>query len=209
MSKLRGLFDRIAHNAIRAKTTKEAYDMIDKGLSVIFKPRSNRYTREANIDKDYDKSWTATTAQEKKTLSPKGYWRVGERAENDAKLGINENNRDLMPENTISINSTFVEDIKIDNHGNPNAETVDVLAKFPGSNKWYRYPSVRKEDLQAVVRAPSFGEAFWKHIHDKYTLNPGHRPQGKAVAKAYKTYFKKRDKELKEARREERAMAHA
>lgn len=59
--------------------SKQAAKDIDEGTAISIKPTSLRYSYDVNDD-NTQKMWAPTTKQEKETLSPEGYHRVGERA---------------------------------------------------------------------------------------------------------------------------------
>lgn len=63
----------------RKSASKKAYDNLESGKTFSFKPESDRYTFGNQEDTQYNKKWSPKTAEEKKTLSPEGYFRIGER----------------------------------------------------------------------------------------------------------------------------------
>ena len=58
---------------------KQAYKALDEGKAISLKPSSLRYSYEEGEDSNIQKTWKPKTAEEKKILSPKNYFRVGER----------------------------------------------------------------------------------------------------------------------------------
>lgn len=179
---------------IFSNAIKRAYKRLDEGKEITISPKSDRYTYDFQEDTNYDKNWKPETAEEKKTLSPAGYFRRDELESVKKERGINKDNEDLYNKKQISIPSTAIASINYD----PDTEGLTV--KFQGNSKSYFYPAVPLELVQALLKAPSKGEFFMANIHDQYTMNPGHRPVGqsdtygnmgkKAVNKFFKKYKK-------------------
>lgn len=190
MSLLRTLFDKIAHNAIRADNGKQALRQLDTGIATIFAPRSDRYTRENQEDTDYNKNWTPKTKVEKETLSPENYYRIGERQQEAEKAGANGPNADYVPpEKQVSIPSTALKKIRY----SPKSEGLYVT--FTGSNKEYFYPAVPLELIEELIKAPSKGEFFMANIHDQYSMyGKDHRRKNRKEQKAVKKYAKAYEK---------------
>ena len=169
----------------------KAYKRLDEGKQITLSPKSDRYTYENQEDTNYDKNWKPETEEEKKTLSPAGYFRKGEEAAVKQEKGINDTNEDLYNKKQISIPSTALSSINYD----PDTEGLTV--KFQGNSKSYFYPGVPLELVQALLKAPSKGEFFLANIHDQYTMNPGHKPVGQSKTygnmskRAVKKFFKK------------------
>ena len=171
-----------------------AYKRLDDGKEITVSPKSDRYTYDNQEDTNYDKNWKPETAEERKTLSPSGYFRKGETESVKEERGINKDNEDLYNKKQISIPSTAISKINYD----PDTEGLTV--QFQGENKKYFYPGVPLELVQSLMKAPSKGEFFMANIHDQYTMNPGHRPVGqsktygemtkRAVGKFFKKYKK-------------------
>ena len=169
----------------------KAYKRLDEGKQITLSPKSDRYTYENQEDTNYDKNWKPETEEEKKTLSPAGYFRKSEEAAVKQEKGINDTNEDLYNKKQISIPSTALSSINYD----PDTEGLTV--KFQGNSKSYFYPGVPLELVQALLKAPSKGEFFLANIHDQYTMNPGHKPVGQSKTygnmskRAVKKFFKK------------------
>ena len=179
---------------IFSNTIKRAYKRLDEGKEITISPKSDRYTYDFQEDTNCDKNWKPETAEEKKTLSPAGYFRRDELESVKKERGINKDNEDLYNKKQISIPSTAIASINYD------PDTGGLTVKFQGNSKSYFYPAVPLELVQALLKAPSKGEFFMANIHDQYTMNPGHRPVGqsdtygnmgkKAVSKFFKKYKK-------------------
>ena len=169
----------------------KAYKRLDEGKQITLSPKSDRYTYENQEDTNYDKNWKPETEEEKKTLSPAGYFRKGEEEAVKQEKGINDTNEDLYNKKQISIPSTALSSINYD----PDTEGLTV--KFQGNSKSYFYPGVPLELVEALLKAPSKGEFFLANIHDQYTMNPGHKPVGQSKTygnmskRAVKKFFKK------------------
>lgn len=183
--------------------TKKAYNDLDQGKKISYTPRSDRYTYNESNDTDYNKNWKPSTKEEKETLSPGGFHRVKERAKAKAELQgqmSDQDFNDAYKEKQMSVDSTCLSNLEYD------PEDRILAVKFQGNSKQYKYPQVPMELVQGLMKSPSKGEFFMEKIHDQYTLNPGHRPQGKAEGQKYKKYFDRVSKEIKESRAEQRAM---
>jgi lysyl-tRNA synthetase class 2 len=76
-----GFLDNIKNifSNARKNASLKAYTNLEEGKKINFAPRSDRYTFGNRWDTQYDKSWTPKTKEEKKTLSPEGYFRIGEK----------------------------------------------------------------------------------------------------------------------------------
>lgn len=168
--------------------SKEAYDKLDQGETVSFTPKSDRYTYGNKEDNNYDKKWKPKTESEKKTLSPDGYYRFGERAEKKAELQGKMDDKDFnnaYQEKQISVDSTALSNIEYD----PKTEGLKV--KFQGNGKTYFYPGVPLETVQALMKAPSKGEYFMANIHDQYSMyGKDHSKKDKSQQKGIKKYMK-------------------
>lgn len=185
---LKDIFRKALSPFMNKSDSKEAYDMLDQGQAISVAPKSDRYTYNNQEDTNYDKSWTPKTDTEKKTLSPEGYHRVGERDEKKAELQGDMNDNDFneaYKEKQISVDSTAISNITYD----PKDEGLKV--KFKGSGKEYFYPGVPLETVQAFLKAPSKGEYFMNNIHDQYSMyGKDHSRKGKSQQKAVKKYMK-------------------
>ena len=179
--RLRDIFSNAAKSAKR----------LDEGKSIHLAPKSDRYTYDNQEDTNYDKTWKPETSEEKKSLSPEGYFRKGETEDIKEQKGIDKSNEEFYNKKQISIPSTAIQSIDYD----PDTEGLTV--RFTGENKDYFYPGVPAELVQAFLKAPSKGEFFMNNIHDQYTMNKGHKPVGKsktygdATKKAVSKFFKK------------------
>lgn len=229
------LFDAVKNIFKNKSKSKDAYERLDRGETIQFSPRSDRYTYNSGADTRYDKKWTPATSLEKKTLAPEGYYRQGDRLEQKtaiysgifdaAKKGIKKDhptyNQDKLDneatkeadevfneeyrEKQISVPSTALKTVSY----NPDNKILEV--KFTSGSKKYDYPHVPLETVQALMKAPSKGEYFMKNIHDQYSLNymrtGTHAPSDRQEIKNYKNYINKIYKEAKAAKKEAKAMA--
>ena len=175
----------------------KAYKRLDEGKEITVSPKSDRYTYDNQEDTSYDKNWKPETEEEKKSLSPDGYFRHSEMESAKEERGINESNEELYNRKQISIPSTAISSINYD----PDTEGLTV--KFQGNSKSYFYPGVPLELVQALLKSPSKGEFFFANIHDQYTMNPGHKPVGQSSTygdmskRAVNKFFKKYKKAYK------------
>lgn len=177
---------------INADTNK-----INSGKSIVMtNPLSARYTFTRQLAGEDNKKFHPKTADEKETLSPRGFFRgkeidqegrnlvnnrlakVEERRKAEGKAPLTADQKDLVKEQAenermyeTDIPSTALKYVKYD------PKTQELYVKFQGSNKKYWYPRVPKEKVEELMKAPSKGEYFIKNIHDVYTVNPGHRPE--------------------------------
>lgn len=176
-------------------------------------PQSERYTYMPNLTGTKDlKKFTPTTQEEKDTLSPIGFFRVGEKDDERQKkikeqikkaastLGrkkLTKGQEELVTKQaesqqlyTQDIPSTAIKNVKYD------PKTQELWVTFQGSNKKYWYPRVPSEKVEAMLNAPSKGEYFLNNIHDQYSVNyqlhKNHRPENNAASnRAIKNYYKK------------------
>lgn len=74
LNSIKSIFDNAKKNA-----SVRAWEKLGEGEKISFSPKSDRYTFGRQYDTQYDKKWKPATAEEKKTLSPEGYFRIGER----------------------------------------------------------------------------------------------------------------------------------
>ncbi len=184
---LKDVFRKALSPFINKSDSKEAYEKLDQGEAVSFAPKSDRYTYNNREDNNYDKKWTPKTKTEKETLSPDGYYRVGERADKKAELQGKMDDKtfnEAYQEKQISVDSTAIANIEYD----PKTEGLKV--KFQGNGKEYFYPGVPLETVQALMKAPSKGEYFMKNIHDQYSMyGKDHSKKDKKDQKAIKKYM--------------------
>lgn len=78
---IKDLFSRAMSAFKKTSDSTKAYNDLNEGKQIVYSPKSDRYTYGNQQDTDYNKNWTPETKEEKETLSPQGYFRVGERAE--------------------------------------------------------------------------------------------------------------------------------
>lgn len=193
---------------------------IDKALNdnktiTINSPKSERYTYLPGTAGKWLSKFKPETREEKDTLSPIGFFRVGER-ETERQKKVAERikaaaslmgREELTPDQaelvtkqaerempyTQDIPSTAIKKMKYD------PKTKELWVTFQGSNKKYWYPRVPKEKVEEMMSAPSKGEYFLKNIHDQYSVNyqlhGTHSPESnKKSNKAIRNYYKKMQK---------------
>lgn len=187
----------------------------DNKTITINSPKSERYTYLPGTAGKWLSKFTPETREEKDTLSPIGFFRVGER-ETERQKKVAERIRaaaslmgrdELTPDQaelvtkqaerempyTQDIPSTAIKKMKYD------PRTKELWVTFQGSNKKYWYPRVPKEKIEEMMAAPSKGEYFLNNIHDQYSVNyqlhGTHSPQSnKASNRAIKNIYKKMQK---------------
>ena len=161
---------------------------LDAGKTINIKaPKSERYTYYAGLAGKKLEKFRPETQEEKDTLSPIGFFRVGERQDETQKK-IQErikaaasmmNQKELTEDQkalvtaqaereqpfTQDIPSTAIKKMKYD------PKTKELWVTFQGSNKKYWYPRVPKEKIEEMMNAPSKGEYFMQNIHDQYSVN--------------------------------------
>ena len=161
---------------------------LDAGKTIkINTPKSERYTYYAGLAGKKLEKFRPETSEEKDTLSPIGFFRVGER-QSEAQKKIQERiksaasmlqQKELTPDQeklvtaqaqreqpfTQDIPSTAIKKLKYD------PKTEELYVTFQGSNKKYWYPNVPKEKVEELMAAPSKGEYFLNNIHDQYSVN--------------------------------------
>lgn len=218
--KLFDIFKNALGIATKVKDDKTASQKLDQGQHISVNPRSDRYTYWQGDDTNYNKDWHPETAEERKTLSPKGYYRQGERSdyrENirqgiydsalarayhegkaDPEAEANQEADKIMDneyrEKQVSIDSTAIANIDYD----PKTELLKV--KFQGGDKVYDYPAVPMELVQALLKAPSKGEFFMANIHDQYSMyGKDHSPKDSKQQRAIQKYMKSYNKKSKNA----------
>ena len=189
---------------------------LDSGKTISIKaPKSERYTYYAGLAGKKLEKFKPETQEEKDTLSPIGFFRVGER-QSEAQKKIQERikaaasmmkQKELTPDQeklvtaqaqseqpfTQDIPSTAIKKLKYD------PKTQELYVTFQGSNKKYWYPRVPKEKIEELMNAPSKGEYFMKNIHDQYSVNyqlhgTHSADSNKSNNKAIKNYYKKMQK---------------
>ena len=186
----------------------------DKTIT-INKPKSERYTYLPGTAGKWLSKFSPKTQEEKDTLSPIGFFRVGEInderqrkiAERIKSVASMLGAKELTPDQetlvtaqaqreqmfTQDIPSTAIKKLKYD------PKTQELFVTFQGSNKKYWYPRVPKEKIEELMEAPSKGEYFLKNIHDQYSVNyqlhGNHKSENnKASNKAIRNYYKKMEK---------------
>lgn len=196
---------------------------LDAGKTINVKtPKSERYTYYAGLAGKKLEKFKPETKEEQDTLSPIGFFRVGER-DSEAQKKIKErikaaasmmNQKELTPDQeklvtaqaqreqpiTQDIPSTAIKKFKYD------PKTEELYVTFQGSNKKYWYPRVPKEKIEEMMNAPSKGEYFMQNIHDQYSVNyqlhKTHSPESnRASNKAIKNYYKKMQKAYNKGRK--------
>ena len=197
---------------------------LDAGKTISIKtPKSERYTYYAGLAGKKLEKFKPETPEEKDTLSPIGFFRVGER-QSEAQKKIQERikaaasmmqQKELTPDQeklvtaqaqreqpfTQDIPSTAIKKLKYD------PKTQELYVTFQGSNKKYWYPNVPKEKIEELMNAPSKGEYFLNNIHDQYSVNyqlhGNHKPQNNQLAnKMIKNYYKKMRKSYEKGKRQ-------
>lgn len=188
MNKLTDIFEKALSPFRKTSDQTKALKRLDQGGMITFKPKSDRYTYEHQEDTDYNKDWKPETKQEKETLSPEGYHRVGEREQVKKDLQGNVDDKtfnDTYHEKQISVDSTAIDSFDYD----PKTEGLTV--KFQGNSKKYFYPAVPLELVEAWMKAPSKGEFFMSNIHDQYSMyRKDHSKKDKKQQKGIKKYMK-------------------
>ena len=189
----------------------------------ISNPKSERYTYLPNITGTKAlKNFKPATKEEKDTLSPIGFFRVGEiDDEKNKKIAeqIKKAAQDLGRKKltkaqeelvrvqaeqqqmfTQDVPSTAIKKVKY------NPETKELWVTFQGSNKKYWYPRVPKDKVEEMMAAPSKGEYFMQNIHDQYSVNyklhkthahQGYLGNNRAISKYYKKMRKPYAKGMK------------
>lgn len=210
-----------------SSTNVEENDKLKQSLNAgktisIKAPKSERYTYYAGLAGKKLEKFRPETQEEKDTLSPIGFFRVGER-DSEAQKKIQEriksaasmmNQKELTPDQeklvtaqaqreqpfTQDIPSTAIKKLKYD------PKTQELYVTFQGSNKKYWYPNVPKEKVEELMEAPSKGEYFLKNIHDQYSVNyqlhGTHKHQGYlGNNRQIKKYYKKMREPYAEGKR--------
>jgi len=197
---------------------------LDAGKTIkINTPKSERYTYYAGLAGKKLEKFKPETQEEKDTLSPIGFFRVGER-DSEAQKKIQERikaaasmmqQKELTPDQealvtaqaqreqpfTQDIPSTAIKQLKYD------PKTEELYVTFQGSNKKYWYPRVPKEKVEELMEAPSKGEYFLKNIHDQYSVNyqlhGNHKPENNKTSNRHiKNYYKKMQKAYNKGRKQ-------
>ena len=192
----------------------EIDSLLDEGKTVTLKaPKSERYTYLPNVTGTKTLAgFKPKTKEEKDTLSPIGFFRVGEIEEQRnqkiaeaikkaaAQLGRKKLTKGqeklvrMQAESeqpyTQDVPSTAIEKVKYD----PKTESLYV--NFVGGKKTYWYPRVPKEKVQEMMAAPSKGEYFMQNIHDQYSVNyqlhGNHNPENTNTSNRHiKNYYRK------------------
>ena len=126
-----GLLDNIRSifTGARKSASRKAYDNLEAGKTLSFSPESDRYTFGNQEDTQYNKKWTPQTAEEKKTLSPAGYFRIGERQ--DEKENVFRDIFDAAKAKAIAEDKKRVDDIRAQGGKarRLNAKTLEKNAK--------------------------------------------------------------------------------
>ena len=220
-SKLKDRFNNTSSTNIEEQD--KIKQSLDAGKTIkINTPKSERYTYYAGLAGKKLEKFRPETSEEKDTLSPIGFFRVGER-QSEAQKKIQERiksaasmlqQKELTPDQeklvtaqaqreqpfTQDIPSTAIKKFKYD------PKTEELYVTFQGSNKKYWYPRVPKEKIEEMMNAPSKGEYFMQNIHDQYSVNyqlhKNHNPQNNKTAnKNIRNYYKKMQKAYNKGRK--------
>ena len=220
-SKLKDRFNNTSSTDIEEQD--KIKQSLDAGKTIkINTPKSERYTYYAGLAGKKLEKFKPETQEEKDTLSPIGFFRVGER-QSEAQKKIQERiksaasmlqQKELTPDQeklvtaqaqqeqpfTQDIPSTAIKKFKYD------PKTEELYVTFQGSNKKYWYPRVPKEKIEEMMNAPSKGEYFMQNIHDQYSVNyqlhKNHNPQNNKTAnKNIRNYYKKMQKAYNKGRK--------
>ena len=179
-------------------------------------PKSERYTYLPGTAGKWLNKFSPKTKEEKDTLSPIGFFRVGE-IDNERQKKIAERiksaasmlgAKELTADQealvkaqaqqeqmyTQDVPSTAIKKLKYD------PKTQELFVTFQGSNKKYWYPRVPKEKVEELMQAPSKGEYFMQNIHDQYSVNfqnhKTHSPESNNFSnRQIKNYYKKMRKD--------------
>ena len=210
-SKLKDKFNNTSSSNIEEQDKLK--QSLNAGKTINIKaPKSERYTYYAGLAGKKLENFKPETKEEQDTLSPIGFFRVGER-NSEAQKKIQERiksaasmmgQKELTPDQeklvtaqaqreqpiTQDIPSTALKKLKYD------PKTQELYVTFQGSNKKYWYPNVPKEKVEELMEAPSKGEYFLKNIHDQYSVNyqlhHTHQHQGYLGSnRQIKKYYKK------------------
>lgn len=205
----------------------EQQSKIDEALNAnktvtIKVPKSERYTYLPNVTGKALEKFKPQTQEEKDTLSPIGFFRQGEiDTERNKKIAehikkaaadlgrkkLTKGQEALVKKQaeseqmyTQDVPSTAIKKLKYD----PKTESLYVT--FVGGKKAYWYPNVKKEEVEALMAAPSKGEHFMKYIHDQhsvnYQLHGNHNPQNNIDSnKAIRNYYKKMEKDYSKGKK--------
>ncbi|MCQ2587940.1 MAG: KTSC domain-containing protein [Treponema sp.] len=203
------------------KSSETLQKKMDEGKTItLVQPKSQRYTFNKHIAEQTKKldNFTPTTEGEKASLSPNGYFRIGEIPEErkaytlrridaakdtmggkltKSQQKLVEKQAENEPINSVDIPSTAIQKVKYD------PETQELWVTFTGSSKKYWYPRVPKEAVTGLMNAESKGEYFIENIHNVYSVNPGHKPSKNQWRNEHvaKNYYKKMQKQYKNVRK--------
>lgn len=220
-SNLREKFSNLSPSNIQ--TIDDAQKRLDEGKSITFNnPKSERYTYYPNLAGKHNEKFRPETKEEKKTLSPTGFFRIGEINE-ERKRNVEDHletarqqlgkkkltksqaalvtkQAESTPMYSQDVPSTALKSFKY----NPVTESLYVqFQNEKGSSKVYWYPRVPKKKIEELASAPSKGEYFMENIHDQYTLNPGHKHSANVdkVKRVASGYYKKMMKAYNKGRK--------
>lgn len=183
---------------------------------------SERYTYLPNVTGKNMQKFKPKTKEERDTLAPIGFFRVGEKEEQKnqkiaeaIKKAAEQLGRKKLTKGqeklvrmqaeaeqpyTQDVPSTAIKGIKYD------PTTQDLFVTFQGGSKKYWYPRVPKEKVEEMLAAPSKGEYFMQNIHNQYSVNyqnhKSHEHQGylgsnRQIARYYRKMRKAYDKGMK------------
>lgn len=217
------IFDRM-RNKINGLSPSNLLDQgeldsaLDNGKTITLKaPKSERYTYLPNITGTKSLlNFKPKTREEKDTLSPIGFFRVGEveeqrnkkiaeqikkAAEQLGRKKLTKGQEKLVRMQaeseqpyTQDVPSTAIQKVKY------NPKTQELFVNFVGGNKTYWYPRVPKEKIEEMMAAPSKGEYFMQNIHDQYSVNyqlhGNHNPENTKTSNRHiRNYYKKMRKD--------------
>ena len=213
------LFSRVMSAFRNTSDSTKVYNQVNEGKKITYSPKSDRYTFGNQQDTDYNKNWKPETPEEKKTLSPQGYFRVGERKEaretlkkdifqsaldrirNENKHASDESQvianpkKEAEKEAEAILNDEYNEkQVSVDSTAIANIDydpkSEGLKVRFVGGNKDYFFPAVPLEVVQAWLKAPSKGEFFRQKIFDQYSMyGSNHRRKTPTEQKGIQKYM--------------------
>lgn len=206
---LKDIFHSAASSVKSHRDGREALKRLDDNKSIVFKPKSLRYTYEDRANTDLNSKWKPSDKNNNPDdeLSPKGYFRpmtskrinknYDRSVENPDRLedfyntnkaffkSKDEANTTTNERRNISIDSTAIKQFSYD----PKTEGLTV--QFQKNSKKYFYPRVPVSLIKQWIEANSKGEFFLSNIHDQYSMNPSHRHSTNVKNKNWYKWFKK------------------
>lgn len=222
--KLKSKFDRTSPSDLEVQSDIKA--SLDNNKTITMKaPKSERYTFLPGLTGKANENFHPETKEEKDTLSPIGFFRVGEKQAERQKqiqerikaaaslMGVKEDEltedqqklvkAQAERENMLTqdIPSTAIKKLKYD------PKTEELWVTFQGSSKKYWYPRVPKEKVQELMEAPSKGEYFLRNIHDQYSVNyqlhgTHSSERNKKANRQIRNYYKKMRRDYAKGRKQ-------